>query len=172
MATLTLIVVIVLLTCNAAILYLPFDKHKRSILSWVVAGVLAVCCLAQNAWNNEIPVLMREKVIKLENVSVQKSMMATFNVSEEKLNPQTEMPTPIELGGTILLVFALVFTPLLVHVAKFQDDNEAKEVHQWALTLCIAACVYLLSLYYGLKLAVMPFYNKVLGKDKTSPALT
>ena len=167
MATLTLIVVIVFLTANLAILYLPFDKTKKAMLSAVSIGLLTVCCLAHSAWNNEIPVHICEKIKNAPNVEAQRSMMATFNVSEEMLNNHTtapaEMPTPIEFGVafvvTVILIAALVFTPLLLLVAR-DDDNTAKKVHRIAFSLNILASGFLLSLYYGLELPILPWIKK------------
>lgn len=168
MATLTLIVVIVFLTANLAILYLPFDKTKRAMLSAISVGLLTVCGLAHGAWNNEIPVHICEKIKHAPNVEAQRSMMATFNVSEEMLNNHTaapaEMPTPIEFGMafvvTVILIAALVFTPLLLLVARNDDDATAKKVHRIAFSLNILASGFLLSLYYGLELPILPWIKK------------
>lgn len=172
MATQVLIVVVVLVTCNLAILYLPFDKKMKALLGLIVAGVLVVCCLSHNAQNNDVPVYLSEKIAHMDNKSAQRSMMATFNISEEKLSTQNNMPTPIELGVTIVLVLALVSTPMLLSVAKDENENTAKKVHDVAFFLNMLAGLSMLSLYYGLKLPILPWNKKALEKGKTLPMLT
>ena len=160
MTTYALIVVIIILTCNLAILYLPFNKQKKAVLSSVTVGFLVVACLAQNAWNNEVPVLVREKIVNADNPAAQRAMMTTFNISEEKLNTETTTPTPIELGVAVMLVLALVFTPLLTYVVRDCDNLTAKKVQQIAFSLSAVACALVLSLYYGLELMLVPWYKK------------
>lgn len=166
MATTTLIVVIIVLLGNLGILYLPFDKKKKAVLSLISTAVLVICALSCNAQKNEIPVMMREKIAKAENQQGQKAMMATFNLSEEKLNTKEDNPTPIEIGVSVVLVFALVFTPLLIYVVKDQDEKTTKKVHQKALILNALAVLLVLSLYYGLKLTIVPWIKKS-QRDKT-----
>ena len=166
MTTLTLIVVIIVLLGNLGILYLPFDKKKKAVLSLISVVVLAICVLSCNAHKKEVPVLMREKIAKAENPQGQKAMMATFNLSEEQLNTKEDNPTPIEFGVTVVLVFALVFTPILINAVRDQDEKTTKKVHQKALILNALAVLLVLSLYYGLKLTIVPWIKKS-QRDKT-----
>lgn len=171
MTAFTLIVVIIFLTANLAILYLPFDKSKKAVLSLISLGVLFVFSLSHNALNYKVPVQMSEKIVLADNNVAQKSMMATFKVSEEQLNTTKKMPTPIELGVTISVILALVFTPLLLNAVK-EDDRSAKKVHKIVFSLNAVACGLLLSLYYGLELTIVPWFKKTAEKPKTSPVLT
>ena len=160
MATTVLIVVIIVLTSNLAILYLPFDKKRKAQLSLVIIGALVIFCLSHNAWNNETPVQIREKIVMIQDAQVKKSMMATFNVTEETLNIQQTAHTPIENGVAVVLVLALVFTPILLHVVVDNDDKQVKKVHLLAFTLNVVASAFLLSLYFGLKLTIIPWIKK------------
>lgn len=171
MTAFTLIVVIIFLTANLAILYLPFDKSKKAVLSLISLGVLFVFSLSHNALNYKVPVQMSEKIVLADNNVAQRSMMATFKVSEEQLNTTKKMPTPIELGVTISVILALVFTPLLLNAVK-EDDMCAKKVHKIVFSLNAVACGLLLSLYYGLELTIVPWFKKTAEKPKTSPVLT
>ena len=65
MATITLIVVIIVLTCNMAILYLPFDKKKKAILSLGVVGIMVVGGLAHNAQTESVPVILEERIANI-----------------------------------------------------------------------------------------------------------
>ncbi|MEE6207330.1 MAG: hypothetical protein VZR95_04675 [Alphaproteobacteria bacterium] len=173
MTTWTLVVVIIVLTCNLGILYLPFDKKKKQVFSLIAAAFLLVCCFSHNALNNEVPVPIREKIQTTDNLEAKKAMMAAFSVTEEQLNATTEMPTYIELGVTVMLVLALVFTPLLLHVVREHDDETVKEVQLVAFTLNALACGLLLSLYYGLKIPTILYVKmKKSEEGKTLPATT
>jgi len=172
MTAFTLIVVIIFLTANLAILYLPFDKSKKAVLSLISLGVLFVFSLSHNALNYKVPVQMSEKIRLADNNVAQKSMMATFKVSEEQLNTTKKMPTPIELGVTISIILALVFTPLLLNAVRDEDDRSAKKVHKIVFSLNAVACGLLLSRYYGLELTIVPWFKKTAEKPKTSPVLT
>ena len=172
MTTFALIVVIIALTGNLAILYLPFDKMKKAKLSAVVWVGLTVCAVFFNAQEDNIPVILKDKIAQTKNPESRKAMMATFNITEEKLNTQTEMPTPIELGVTLLLISALVFTPILLSVVRDGNDTTAKKVHQAAFSINVVACAFLLSLHYGLELTIVPWYKKISAKHKNTPILT
>lgn len=166
MTTFTLTVVIIVLTCNLAILYLPFDKKKKAKLGLITGAFGVICALSYNAWNHEAPVYAKE--IAARNETAQKAMMATFNVAEEKLDINTSKPTPIEQGVSIVLAFALVFTPLLLHVVKDNNDKETEMVHKVTFTLNAVASALLLSLYFGLKLTIVPWI-KTSVRNKLSP---
>ena len=71
-----------------------------------------------------------------------------------------------------MLIFALVFTPILMNVAKNNDDVTAMKVHQLAFSLSAVACALLLSLQFGLELTLLPWYKKTLKEERPSPALT
>jgi 4-amino-4-deoxy-L-arabinose transferase-like glycosyltransferase len=173
MTTFTLLVVIIVLTCNLAILYLPFDNKKKVQLSLIVAAGLLICCVSYNVGKNEVPVHIKEKIAQTENIEAQKSMMATFNVTEGQLNTTTETPTYIEFGVTVMLVLALVFTPLLIVAVRDENNDTIKEVHLVALTLNALACGLLLSLYYGLKIPTIPYVKmKKSEEGETLPTLS
>ena len=96
----------------------------------------------------------------IQDAQVKKSMMATFNVTEETLNIQQTAHTPIENGVAVVLVLALVFTPILLHVVVDNDDKQVKKVHLLAFTLNVVASAFLLSLYFGLKLTIIHWIKK------------
>ena len=104
------------------------------------------------------------------------AMMAAFNVTEEQLYAEprpTEPLTPIETGVSVVVVLALVFTPILLNAARENnDDSTAKTVHREVFTLNIVASILMLSLYFGLKLTIMPFYNKMFGKARKDLPIT
>ena len=176
MTAIVLIVVIVFLTANLAILYLPFDKTKRAILSAISFGILTVFCGTYNACHNGIPAHIYEKIKYAPNVEAKRSMMASFNISEEKLNNYIKMheakkPTPIELGVTLMLSVTLVLTPVLLNAVRDDKDDEAKKVYRILFSLNILASGFLLSLYYGLELPILPWAKKALKKRETSMVL-
>ena len=172
MATITLIVVIIVLTCNMAILYLPFDKKKKAILSLGVVGIMVVGGLAHNAQTESVPVILEERIANIPDPVAQQAVMARFNVSVRELNKTTAIQTPIELSVAFVLIFALVFTPILINVAKNNDDVTAMKVHLLAFSLSAVACALLLSLQFGLELTLLPWYKKTLKEERPSPALT
>ena len=188
MTTIVLLVVIIVLTCNLAILYLPFEKRKKEMLSLITVGILFICCLGYNARNNKVPVQLCNKIISIDNPYAQKSMMATFNISEVEMQNLSEktrsasldellqstthkLPALISFGVTVVLIFALVFTPLLIFAVRKNDDKDVKKIHQIAFCLNVVAAACLLSLYYGLKLALVPWIKKS-DEEKSLPTST
>lgn len=175
MATTTLIVVIVILTWNLAILYLPFTQRMKAKLSLGSVALLLMFCVC-NANKGDEP---RQNVYrqiawqKAHNPQAAQAMMTAFNVSEEEFNTKANKPTPIEAMVYSLLALALL-TPLLVNVVIMDSDDEQKTEKglQWIFALNVVAAACLLSLFYGLKLTLVPWYKKVLKEEKSSLALT
>lgn len=175
MATFTLTVVIIGLTCNVALLYLLSDIKKMAMWSLVGWAGLVACVFFHNSEHYALPVLQTERIMNCQNSEGRMAMMAAFNVTEEQLYAeprQTEPLTPIETGVAVVVVLALVFTPILLNVVKDNDDSTAKTVHREVFTLNIVASILMLSLYFGLKLTIMPFYNKMFGKARKDQPIT
>ncbi|MBR1756902.1 MAG: hypothetical protein IJ738_05010 [Alphaproteobacteria bacterium] len=176
MATFTLTVVIIGLTCNVALLYLLSDIKKMAVWSLVGWGILAACLLSHNSEQYALPVLHTEKILNCPNPEGRMAMMAAFNITEEQLYAEpksTEPMTPIETGVAMVVVLALGLTPILLNVVKDNDDATVKTVHREVFTMNIVASVLMLSLYFGLKLTILPFYNKMFGKArKDLPKIT
>lgn len=157
MTTMHLIVVIIILTWNLAILYLPFDKKQRAKLSLISAAILMVFCLfnMNNGSNSEQHICRQIAWNKIHHPETAKAMMAAFNVSEEVV--EAERPTPIEGIVSTILALALL-TPLLIYVVVYDDKTNEKDL-KLIFALNIVASVLLLSLYYGLKLTLIPWYK-------------
>jgi hypothetical protein len=175
MATFTLTVVIIALTCNVALLYLLSDIKKMAMWSLVGWAGLAACLLFHNSEHYALPVIQTERIMNCKNPEGRMAMMAAFNVTEEQLYAEprpTEPLTPIETGVSVVVVLALVVTPILLNVVKDNDDSTAKTVHCEVFTLNIVASILMLSLYFGLKLTIMPFYNKMFGKARKDLPIT
>ena len=77
-----------------------------------------------------------------------------------------------ETGVAVVVVLALMFTPILLNAVKDNDDATVKTVHREVFTLNIVASILMLSLYFGLKLTIMPFYNKMFGKARKDLPIT
>ncbi|MBP5353129.1 MAG: hypothetical protein J6Y91_05125 [Alphaproteobacteria bacterium] len=158
MTTTALIASVLALFGNVAVVYLPFDNKKKVMLGGIVAFVLMGFIVSQNAYTGEIPVMLRDKIAQTQNPEAKELMMAHFNVAEEQLHTEAGLQTPIELSVGILLVLALVMTPVLLKIVS--DSEEAEKVHSWLLSLNILAGMSLLSLFCGLDMPVMPFWRK------------
>ena len=176
MATFTLTVVIIGLTCNVALLYLLSDIKKMAMWSLVGWAGLVACVFFHNSEHYALPVLQTERIMNCQNPEGRMAMMAAFNVTEEQLYAEprpTEPLTPIETGVSVVVVLALVLTPILLNVVKEDnDDSTVKTVHREVYILNIVASILMLSLYFGLKLTIMPFYNKMFGKARKDLPIT
>lgn len=172
MTTLALATVIVILVWNLAFLYLPFAKRMKAKLSLVSFAILVGFCVFNMNTDNDSKQGIYRQIAwnQSRNPETAKAMMAAFNVSENEL--RANEPTPIEAGVFAVLAVAIL-TPLLVNVAicDSDDDKRTDKELQWLLALNIVASALLLSLYYGLKLSVVPWISKKLMEGKTSSAL-
>jgi len=173
MTTLALAAVIVILVWNLAVLYLPFEKKMKARLSLVSFAILIgfgpFMCNEQDPKQD-----LYRKIAwhQIHNPQTAKAMMAAFNVSENELNTEAHKPTPIEARVFAILAMALI-TPFLINVVIMDsdDDKETDRELKWLLVLNIVASALLLSLYFGLKLALVPWTKKKLMEGKTSSAL-
>lgn len=163
MATSISIVVIIFLIWNFAVLYLPFDKRKKAKLSAISVAVLALFALYTNARNYQIPACITAAMVD-KPAEAKLSMMASFGI-EERPSSEGKDLTPIELGVAIFVTFAVIFVPTFIGVVRNKKDDEEEEeqqhdvqvAHKIALILCSVALALLLSLYFGLKLTLLPF---------------
>lgn len=172
MAIILSIVIIAVVTCNLAILYFPIDKKMRVTLSAVTSGILVLCCLCDNSQRGAIPLDIKEHIAK--NPYAKQPLMARFNISEEQLNNDMTRRTPIESGVNLVLVIALVLTPVLLNIAVNKNNNEekVKVLEGVAFTLNIVAVWLLLSLNFGFELPslMVPWIKNMPKKDGTSSA--
>ena len=165
------IVIITVVTCNLAILYFPIDKKMRVTLCAVTSGILVLCCLCDNGQRGAIPLDIKEHIAK--NPYAKQPLMARFNISEEQLNNDMTRRTPIESGVNLVLVIALVLTPVLLNIAvnkKNNNEEKMKVLEGVAFTLNIVAVWLLLSLNFGFELPslMVPWIKNMPKKDETS----
>lgn len=174
MATLALATVIVILVWNLAVLYLPFEKRMKARLSLVSFAILIGFCVFMGSHEQDSKQDIYRQIVwnQTHHPEVAKAMMAAFNVSENELNTEEQKPTPIEASVFAILALALI-TPPLINVAIADDDSNEKtdKELQMLLALNIVASALLLSLYFGLKLSVVPWISKKSMEGKTSSAL-
>ena len=172
--TMTLIVVIVVLVWNLGVLYLPFDKRMKARLSLGSFALLLMFCVCNANKGDEPKQHVYRQIVwqKARNPQAAQAMMAAFNVSEEELNTEAQKPTPIEAMVYSLLALALI-TPLLINVVVMEkeDDKATEKELQLIFALNVVAAACLFSLYYGLKLAIVPWIKKKSMEGKTSSAL-
>ena len=174
MTTLELTAVIVILVWNLAVLYLPFAKRMKAKLSLGSFAILIGFCVFMSSHEQDSKQHIYRQIAwnQTHHPETAKAMMAAFNVSEEELNTEAHKPTPIEAGVFAILALAIL-TPLLINVAIYDSDNdkESDKELKWLLALNIVASALLLSLYYGLKLSIVPWISKKSMEGKTSSAL-
>lgn len=178
MATMTLIVVIIVLVSNLAIIYLPFSKAKKACLSLVVLSVFTFCSILYSDWNNDVPCdIVR---VAKNSPEAKKAMMARFNISEarmdralhpelyNKANSKEYTPTQWCIGVVefVLLIAAIIFTPVMVSCCRESSDDDAEKAYNLAWTYNVLACAFVLSLYYGLELVLLPWRKKMLEKGQ------
>jgi len=163
--TTTLFVVIIILTWNIAVLYLPFKKRQKVKLSVISWAILIGFCLFNigNEVNSEQEICNKIAWMQTFNPNSAKAMMAAYNVSEEELNSKAERPTPIE-GIVFTLIAVALYTPLFLYAVVIDNDNDndkktAKGL-QLIFALNVVASALLLSLYFGLQLALFPWIKK------------
>lgn len=174
-----LYVVIGALIAQLAILYLPFSKKQRGIYSAVLAVIwfFGACALGGEDCNKQnphhLPVDFRYRIER--NPEFKQSLMAMYNLTEAEIDakqPFEEGPT-LEKTVQILAVLPLLFAPLLLCVAINEyNEKETEKVNKGLFALCAVGTALLLSLYFGLKLTILPLYKKAFEKAKPSPALS
>ena len=180
MATPDLYVVIFALVAQLAILYLPFSKKQRGIYSAVLAVIwfLGACALGGEDREKQnphgLPVDFRYRIEI--NPQAKQSLMAMYNLTEAEIDakqPFEEGPT-LEKTVQVLAVLPLLFAPLLLCVAiKEYNEKETEKVNKTLFALCAVGTALMLSLYFGLKLTIVPIRKKVLEMwHKPSPALS
>lgn len=172
MATTVLIIVIIALLSNLIILLLPLGKEEKAALCVVVGVVFIVCAVIYNVQTGAIPSDVRERISAAPTLEAKQFLMARFGVTETALNVKSvnELKTPLELAGGVLTVLGLILTWVLVVAVKNSDNKVAQKVHRFAIVLTVAAAMYLLSLYAGLQLTIVPWIKQQRYLKKTAPA--
>jgi hypothetical protein len=150
MATAT-IVVIITITINIVALYLSIGKYNKLALICLAWIGLSFYALLDGAINSKVPAHILERIEKAPTVEGKQYLMARFSITEEMLKAEEITSTPVEAGVSVSLVFALVFTPILLIAAR-SDDDKMKKLTRVALFLNIMAMAFWLSLYFGLRL--------------------
>ncbi len=165
------IVVIIVLVSNLAIIYLPFSKIKKACLSLIVFFGACLCAAYINGQQGAIPL----HIVKVaHNQEAQKAMMARFNIAEasmdRELHPEPvelRKPTTVELVtvmvGSMALI-AILLTPFALAIVKDKKGDDAKKAYNLAWTCNVLACAFVLSLYYGLELIILPWRKKMSEK--------
>ena len=180
MATSVQIVVIIVLVSNLAIIYLPFSKIKKACLSLVVFFGACLCATYGNGQEGAVPSHIVE--VASHGPEAKKAMMARFNISEERMNRELN-PKPVELRkpttaelvtGMVssMALLAILMTPFSLAMVRESSDDDAKKAYNLAWTYNVLACAFVLSLYYGLELIILPWRKKMLEEGRLFSALS
>ena len=175
MTAIELCVVIGILVAYMAILYLPFDKKKKVVYIFVVlmtATIIGMVGYDKEEGKNHLPYNCEEIIQR--NPYAKETLMAAYNLSEvdfEAAIPFKDV-SPIEKMVGSMVAVALVCTPMLMFAVKDDTEKEIEKVQKSVFALCAVATALLLSLFYGLKLMIVPVYKKAFGKaEKSSQVL-
>ena len=161
MATTTLIIIISALVGNLIILYLPIDKLKKALLCGMIGVALLIVAIVFNAQNYSVPAIYNEKA----RIALSERLQAN---AAPKIEVEPQLKTPLELAGGCLIALGLTLGIFLVVAVRNSNNKEADQAHQIAKALTIIATAYVLSLYYGLELAVVAWVKKKPSEENVS----
>lgn len=138
------------------------QTKKEALLFSVVAALLVVCCY-RNADSYDNP----------QNFSKEYQLVLAgngFSLQDAKM--QEAETTIYENTGKWLVAMCVLVIIFAFAVTEELTKEEARTIYKKVLALIIAMSMYMLSLYWGLKLTLLPYIKKNAENKKETPCLS
>ncbi len=146
-----LIIIIGVVLCGAAMFYCMSNKKIRirgiiASVFWV--GVLLIGDLSGPTKPEDYTPAARAELVR------------KYHVTPEALYQEQINRTPLEKAGIFMLITFLVVVMLYNAIAANLNKEEAKQLRFKYLSLFLALLLYMLSLYAGVQLMLVPYLKK------------
>ncbi len=138
------------------------NTRKTALLFSVLAALLVVCCY-RNADTYDNP----------QNFSKEyQLMLAGQGLSLKDMQSKEKETTVYENTGSMLVVICALVIIFALAITVELNNDEARTIYKKILVLASAILMYMLSLYVGLKLILLPYIKKNAEQKEETPCLS